>query len=334
MFSDLQDFSIDPCLDRGYAIGQASWLNPNNLEPELTIRFFVNPLKPQRILVTDPPRSRRRHKPQAPHKKDLRLKHTLRLDSCQLARQRLSYRKSQVARQRSRADHRAIVKLNPARPACHLCLPLPLQTRNGIDKRNILPCFVDAPRLPKCDHVRRGLLHHAETIQLQLAENGSLARPGRPGQDESIHVLLFDPLRIQRALLVRALATNRRTFSASFFPCAASTPLATSTPHGCNVAMASRTFSGVRPPAAIMRVPEAAFSNSVLRATAQSNVVPVPPTAVAVRESTRTALTLGSAAIDATRSAACSPKCTTPTIRTPAPRLSRSRAIRCASASE
>jgi len=49
----------------------------------------------------------------------------------------------------------------------------------------------------------------------------------------------------------RERATNSRTFSASLRPGAASTPLATSTPQGRSVAMASATFCAFMPPAAI-----------------------------------------------------------------------------------
>jgi len=47
----------------------------------------------------------------------------------------------------------------------------------------------------------------------------------------------------------RAACTKTRTFVGSFFPTLASTPVETSTPHGCTVRMASETFSGLRPPA-------------------------------------------------------------------------------------
>src|SRR5215469_6319154 len=53
----------------------------------------------------------------------------------------------------------------------------------------------------------------------------------------------------------RARAMNARTLSGSLRPGAASTPEATSTPHGFSSAMASATFSGLRPPAAIRCAP-------------------------------------------------------------------------------
>ena len=46
-----------------------------------------------------------------------------------------------------------------------------------------------------------------------------------------------------------AALMNRRTLEPSFLPGRLSTPVATSTPHGCTRCTASATFSGVRPPA-------------------------------------------------------------------------------------
>src|SRR5262245_6140477 len=50
-----------------------------------------------------------------------------------------------------------------------------------------------------------------------------------------------------------ALRMKARSLGQSFVPGVASTPLQTSTAYGRTVRMASRTFSGVSPPANIMR---------------------------------------------------------------------------------
>src|SRR5690606_24075133 len=78
----------------------------------------------------------------------------------------------------------------------------------------------------------------------------------------------------------RAASTNARTLLGSLRPGADSTPEATSTPHGRTTRTASPTFSGVRPPARMMRRCAGAPS-----ASDQSNTSPEP----GVGESTRKA---------------------------------------------
>ena len=95
------------------------------------------------------------------------------------------------------------------------------------------------------------------------------------------------------------MATNARTFAASLRPGAASTPLTTSTPHGRSVAMASATFSGVSPPAATSFTRSRVLEEGFAAPQPSRNACPVPPTAVAVRESTRIASTLASRAMRA-----------------------------------
>ena len=69
----------------------------------------------------------------------------------------------------------------------------------------------------------------------------------------------------------RAASMNRRSLRGSFWPGRASTPVATSTPHGRTSRIASPTLSGVSPPAIISRTPPGAPS-----ASRQSNTLPEP----------------------------------------------------------
>src|SRR5271157_601936 len=124
-----------------------------------------------------------------------------------------------------------------------------------------------------------------------------------------------------------AQAINSLTLAASLRPGAASTPVTTSTPQGRNVAIASATLAGFSPPAAIRRFFSPARWKRAFCAAAQSKVVPVPPVAVVVLESTSTASTYGfdsySASWAAHCAAVCSSKWTTQTMRASAPSRSR-----------
>ena len=66
---------------------------------------------------------------------------------------------------------------------------------------------------------------------------------------------------------------KRRTASWSLRPGARSTPLATSTPHGCTALIVAATFSGVNPPASSIRSKRCATA----AAASQSALCPVPP---------------------------------------------------------
>ena len=110
----------------------------------------------------------------------------------------------------------------------------------------------------------------------------------------------------------------------SFLPGAASTPETTSTPQAAAwQSLRPRSQDSVRPrQCGVERF--SVLENSVLRAAAQSKATPVPPTAVAVRESTSTASTCGLRSCSAIscdhRSAASASKCTTRRIRSSGPK--------------
>src|SRR6266851_4262093 len=80
-----------------------------------------------------------------------------------------------------------------------------------------------------------------------------------------------------------AWRTNARTRSGDFLPLRHSTPEFTSTAYGFTVIIASRTFSGVRPPA---RMTGAVAASTMRELILQSWVWPVPPILVAVTVAT------------------------------------------------
>ncbi len=123
---------------------------------------------------------------------------------------------------------------------------------------------------------------------------------------------------------VRRSARSSRTrppSPRSLRPGSASTPETTSTPQGPSFRIASETLAGLNPPATTSRVPAPRKTDS---AASQSNEIPVPPTAVAVRESTRIASTFVSLPPATARSIRSGPKCSTCRIRNPGPNRSRS----------
>src|SRR6266446_4916221 len=70
---------------------------------------------------------------------------------------------------------------------------------------------------------------------------------------------------------LRTPLINASIFVASLIPGEASTPLDTSTAHGCTVLIASETLADVRPPDSTIG------SSKRLGIRFQSNVIPVPP---------------------------------------------------------
>src|ERR1035437_8015361 len=76
---------------------------------------------------------------------------------------------------------------------------------------------------------------------------------------EILKIAVYSGNRLQVSPVVihtaRTAAMNVRTFAVSFFPGADSTPLETSTPNGFTLRTASATFSGVKPPARKIGLP-------------------------------------------------------------------------------
>jgi hypothetical protein len=121
---------LDGRFDCSYSFGQASGVNLNDFKAEVAIRIFVDPLKTQGLLKTDPPRLGRRNKAEILNTEYALLIDRIRLDALQLAGERAGDRVPKIGGQSGGAEGRPVVELNLIRLAQCANLALPLQVRD------------------------------------------------------------------------------------------------------------------------------------------------------------------------------------------------------------
>jgi hypothetical protein len=139
--------------DRIHSFQQAAQCNGDKLKAEVAIDLFMHSFETQGLLAADPPRFGRRDEAKIVYEEDTLLIDRLRFDAFQLARKRVRKRVSEVDRQGSGADDRAVVKLYLVGLARGSKLPLPLQFSDRIDERGKRPRFGDAARLLQCNDI-------------------------------------------------------------------------------------------------------------------------------------------------------------------------------------
>jgi hypothetical protein len=122
-----------------------------------------------------------------PYKENALLKNRLALDAFELASERIGHGVSEIKRQGSGADGRAIVKLNVSSLAGRAQLAGLLQICDGIDECSMRPGFRDTLCLSQGNHVCRGLFYDAEAVELQLTNYAGLSRTGCASQYKSFH---------------------------------------------------------------------------------------------------------------------------------------------------
>lgn len=182
--------------------------DPGDLESEIAVGFFVNPLKTQCIVKVDSPRLRVRDEAKILHKENLLFVDGLFADPVQLAPQRRSDRQFQISRQGRRTNRRTVVELDRSLLPSRSNLSLLLKIRQLVYKRRRCPGLGNTLRLPKRDKIGGRLFNHAEAIEFQLTQKDRLSGTRCAGQDVPPHL----------SAAARALATNARTFPGPFGP--------------------------------------------------------------------------------------------------------------------